>query len=149
MAGHVRVFNGVQKATTAAANATVATTWIPAKFASQVVLRVRSTTAETAASMTFNVANGSDTNTMTALSATAQGYVVRGTGAAAALDRSGGQSVYLAATDASRLIYHDRIAGIVTAPAGGLAGPLTMDIEVYYNSEADFLRAGQAEAVPV
>lgn len=149
MAGHIRVFSGVQKATTAGANATVLTTWIPAKFASQVVLRVRSATGETAASMAFQVSNGSDPATMTGLSSTGHGYVVRGTGTGAALDRSGGQSIYLAATDASRLIYHDRIAGSVTAPAGGLAGALTMDVEVYYNTEADFIRAGQALTEPV
>lgn len=138
MAGHVKRYTAVQTATTIAASGTMTTKRVPCKYALMVIARVSSGTSEALASAVFNIANGS---AQTPVTTAGQGLTEEGT-LPVTLSQADGQKRYLRYQNGLPIPY-DWAMLVCTASAGGIAGPLNVDIEVYYASEADYQRAEQ------
>jgi hypothetical protein len=146
-AGHIRIFRGVQNTTSVAGGGTIVTKGVPCKYAKHVRAVVTSGVTEAAAiaSLAFNVGMG---DAPVYQNPSSLGYTQNS--AVGVSPRAGdGPSAILSATAPNAHIYHDRAQAVITASATAIAGPINVDIEVYYENEADFARAGQALAVEV
>lgn len=147
-AGHVRIFRGIQNATTVGAGGTITSKMVPCKFAKYVRVFVTSGTTEAnaLASLGFNVGMG---DAPIAQNPASLGYTTNP--AVGVTPRAGdGPSAMLSATAPNGKIYHDRAqATLVAGAAPGLVGPVNIDVEVVYETEADMQRSGQANAVEV
>lgn len=145
MAGHVRKFTGIQLATSVGASGTITTKAVPSRFARMVVFLWKSTTNEAPASAACNY--GESTTTLNAnavfFSGAGGGYAVRGN-VGARLDQ-GGATFGLLNPDGKIMAQYTQ--GQLTAGAGGLAGVISCDAFVLYDSEADLARAEQVGLV--
>ena len=136
MAGHVRRFTSIQNSTS---GASIQTKRVPCYLARCVIFRVTSAVSEAAASLTLIVAPSSNLGQAGA-SIAGQGYAQRGT-----LPNNlsfGPGTVTLAPLDAATPITHPWCDLLVTS-GSTFTGPVNIDVDVVYDSEAAMQRGEQ------
>ena len=143
MAAHVVKFPSITlSATFVGASGSISTQKFPMFLAREVIVVWKSTTAESAASA---VINGASASGATFLSLSGIGYATKG--AVATGLNTGGVGIGLVMTDGK--IMHGWGQAVLTAGAGGLAGVVSADVWVVYDTEEDIRRAEQVGVVPV
>lgn len=120
---------------------------VPCRGAIMVVQRLRSGTSESATTIAFQVGNLA---AGTFVSTAGQGFSQRGT-APVTLSQAGGQTVALYCADqsvgaAALPFYIDFVRAQVVAPAGGLASTFSLDLEVWYDTDAEQMLLAQVNA---
>jgi len=135
MAGHIRRFTNANVATT---GASITSKRIPCYGARSVVARVTSGTAEGVATAAFAVCPGS---TNVGASTGGQGYTERGS-----MPNTltfGPATRQLSVADGALLIFHPWCEITITH-ASSFTGPINIDFDVFYDSEAAMQRGEQS-----